>query len=181
MLYLFLAEGFEEVEATAPLDILRRCGVEVRTVGITGPEVTGAHGITIRADLTPEDVSASDDLDGVILPGGMPGTTNLDQSDTVKDLVRYCAQNNRLIAAICAAPMVLGHLGLLTGSRATCYPGCEGELNCAVYTAETVTADGNIITGNGPGAAFAFGQEIAARFVGSEAARETLRQMQVKF
>ncbi len=181
MIYLFLADGFEEVEAIAPVDVLRRCGIDVKTVGVTGPDVTGAHGMTLHADLTADDVTAADLPDAVILPGGMPGTRNLDQSDLVRDTLRRCARGNRLICAICAAPSVLGHLGLLSGKRATCFPGFENELDCAVYTAEPVTCDGNFITANGPGSALLFGEQIAARFVGSEAAHTVLQQMQYDF
>ncbi|MBQ1211075.1 MAG: DJ-1/PfpI family protein, partial [Clostridia bacterium] len=122
MIYVFLANGFEEIEAIAPIDMLRRAGVEVQTVGIGTDHPTGSHGITVRADL-PESAVTTDGLQGVILPGGLPGTTNLEASATVQRLLEHCAANDLLIAAICAAPSVLGHKGLLDGRRYTCYPG----------------------------------------------------------
>lgn len=181
MLYLFLAEGFEEVEALTTLDVLRRAGVATQTVGIAGPVVTGSHGVSVTADLTAEEAVRSEKLDGVILPGGMPGTKNLEASDFVKDFLRYCRGNGLLIAAICAAPSILGHLGYLDGKRATCFPGYETELTGAIYTKESVTEDGEIITGNGAGAAHLFGEAVAARFVGKEAAQNVLTKMQYRF
>lgn len=178
MLYLFLADGFEEVEAIATLDVLRRAGLDAKTVGVTGASVTGSHGVSVKADLLPEDIRRDETLDGVILPGGMPGTTNLEASDAVKDLLHYCRDHNLLIAAICAAPSVLGHLGFLQGKKATCFPGFEPELTGATATGDSVTEDGNIITGKGAGAAHLFGEAIAARFVGKEAAHNVLTSMQ---
>lgn len=179
MIYMYLAEGFEETEAVATLDVLRRAGIETQTVGVTGMNVTGSHGITISCDTTPEDAARAANAEAVILPGGMPGTLNLEASDAVKDMLKYCAVNSRIIAAICAAPSILGHMGLLSGRRATCFPGFEKELNCSLYTGDQVTEDGSIITSNGAGSAFLFGEAIAARFVGREAAHKILQQMQV--
>lgn len=181
MLYLFLAEGFEEVEAIATLDVLRRAGVDVKTVGITGNPVTGSHGVPMTPDLTAEEAVPAEDLEGVILPGGMPGTKNLEASSTVRDLLQYASDKGLLIAAICAAPSVLGHLGYLEGKQATCFPGFEPELHGATPTGKSVTEDGNIITGKGAGAAHLFGEAIAARFVGSEAAHDILTNMQYTF
>ena len=180
MLYLFLAEGFEEVEAVATLDVLRRAGVETLTVGVTGTTVTGSHGVPFTADRAIGDVTPDPDLEGVILPGGMPGTKNLEASEDVQTFLRWCHEHDRLIAAICAAPSVPGHLGYLDGKNATCFPGWETELTGAHYTGESVTEDGCIITGNGAGAAHLFGAAIAARFVGEEAARNVLLSMQYK-
>ena len=124
MVYMFLATGFEEVEALAPLDILRRAGVEVTTVGIGGELITGAHGITVKADIA-DSVFRDDAPEMVILPGGMPGTRNLDASPVVEAALSAVAANDGYLAAICAAPMVLGKRGLLKGKRAICYPGFE--------------------------------------------------------
>lgn len=181
MLYIYLAEGFEEVEALATLDVLRRAGVAVKTVGVTGPVVTGSHGVPVTADLPLADAVLNEDLNGVILPGGMPGTKNLEASSTVRDLLQYASDKGLLIAAICAAPSVLGHLGYLEGKEATCFPGFEPELHGAIPTGKSVTEDGNIITGKGAGAAHLFGEAIAARFVGSEAAHDILTNMQYTF
>lgn len=181
MLYLFLAEGFEEVEAIATLDVLRRAGVEVKTVGITGTPVTGSHGVSVTPDLTSEEAVPAKSLEGIILPGGMPGTKNLEASERVRELLQFAFDRGLLIAAICAAPSVLGHLGYLQGKQATCFPGFEPELIGATPTQQSVTEDGNIITGKGAGAAHLFGEAIAARFVGAEAAHDVLTNMQYTF
>lgn len=166
--YEFLADGFEEVEALAPLDILRRGGQEVVTVSINEDNfVNGAHGVTVVADANIGDVDVSD-ADLLVLPGGMPGAKNLLECGKVCEaLVRQNAEG-KLVAAICAAPMVLGLNGILEGKKATCYPGFENCLNGAAYTAELVTEDGNIITGRGPGAAMEFGYTLLSRFVDKE-------------
>ena len=178
MLFLLLAEGFEEVEAVATLDVLRRAGVDVMTAGVTDKTVTGSHGMPVTADLLVGDIVPGSALDGVILPGGMPGTKNLEASEAVKALLKYCADHDRLLAAICAAPSVLGHEGYLSGKKATCFPGWEAELTGAVCTGEPVTEDGNIITGKGAGAAHLFGEAIAARFTDSDTAHNVLLGMQ---
>ncbi len=180
MLFLLLAEGFEEVEAIATLDVLRRAGVDTTTVGVTGKTVTGSHGVPVTADLTIGDLprEPGDAFDGVILPGGMPGTKNLEASEAVRYFLKWCSEHDRLIAAICAAPSVLGHEGYLKGKNATCFPGFENELTGAVCTGAPVTEDGNIITGKGAGAAHLFGAAIAARFVGEENAQNVLKGMQ---
>lgn len=183
MVYLFLANGFEEIEAIAPTDILRRAGVEVETVAVEDSSdymIEGAHGIKVKADILLSDIDYND-IDAVILPGGMPGTKNLDASADVRQVLKYCADNDRLICAICAAPSVLGHLGLLKGRKATCFPGFERELHCSVFTGGAVVEDGNIITADGPGSAVHFGEAIAARFVGIDAARRVTDSMQCRF
>ena len=123
MTYIFLAEGFEEIEALTPLDLLRRAGVDVKTVGIGGKRVVGSHGIAVEADIDENEVSGP--LDMIILPGGMPGTKNLMASETVMTAIHHAVQENAFIAAICAAPMILGKLGMLKGAEAVCYPGFE--------------------------------------------------------
>lgn len=183
MVYLFLAEGFEETEAIAPVDILRRAGVPVSTVAVGEvPEnlVKGAHGIPVKADVSISDIDLSA-ASAVVLPGGMPGTKNLDASEEVRKAVQYCADNGKLVCAICAAPSVLGHMGLLSGRKATCFPGFEKELHCSVFTGASVTVDGNFITANGPGSAILFGEAIAAKFVGQDAARRVTDSMQCRF
>lgn len=158
--YVFLADGFEDIEAIAPIDILRRSGMSVTTVSVNGTDqVTSAHGVTIKADTVIENARL-DDADILMLPGGMPGSANLDSHDGVRKALLEQARQGRHIGAICAAPMVLGHLGLLKGRKATCYPGFETELTGAQYTAQTVTVDGNIITGEGPAAAFEYAYRI---------------------
>ena len=155
MVVLFLANGFEEIEALTPLDLLRRAGVEVVTVGIGGKTVTGSHGITVMADT---DVLPSGDIDMVILPGGMPGAANLDASPMVAEALTKAEASGGYLAAICAAPMVLGHQGYLVGKRAVCFPGFEAELTGAVVDPDAfVVRDGHVITAKGMGAALDFG------------------------
>lgn len=165
MIHLFLANGFEEIEALATLDILRRCGLEVATVSNTQDKVvTGAHGIPVIADYAFGETSL-EDSQALVLPGGMPGAKNLLENAALRDAL--VAQNSRgaLVAAICAAPMVLGQHGILQGHKATCYPGFEDMLAGADILNALVVEDGNVITGKGPAAAKDFGFAIAARFV----------------
>ena len=157
MIYVFLANGFEDIEAIAPIDILRRAGAKVVTVGVGSRSVVSANGIPVTADISEEQVRLSEALDMVVLPGGGQGTANLAKSKTVLSAVKYCAERDRFIAAICAAPTVLGEAGLLRGKRATCYPGLESKLTGAIPTGESVVRDGNIITAKGAGVALAFG------------------------
>ena len=157
VIYAFLAEGFEDIEALAPVDIMRRAGLQVETVSITDEIVVcSAHGVGVVADKTLAEIDF-EDAKLMFLPGGMPGAKNLDEcKDLCEGLVKHY-QSGLPIAAICAAPMVLGHLGLLEGKKATCYPGFETELKGATYTAALVEQDGQIITGKGPGAAMELG------------------------
>jgi 4-methyl-5(b-hydroxyethyl)-thiazole monophosphate biosynthesis len=168
--YLFLATGFEETEAIGTVDVLRRGEVQLITVSITGAlVVSGAHGIPVVADQLFEDADFSD-ADALILPGGGPGSQMLNGHEALKkQLVRQYEQN-RLVAAICAAPLVLGGLGLLKGKKATCYPGIEPQLTGAILTGVPAVADGNIITGKGPGLVFDFGLAILAALHGTETA-----------
>ena len=160
--YMFLANGFEDVEALIPLDVLRRGGVDVKTVSITGTNaVETAHGVTIIADLTFDEADLGD-ADLLMLPGGMPGASNLNSHDGVKAALCQQAKAGKMVSAICAAPLVLGGLGLLSGRRATCYPGFEQTLTGAEYTGELCTVDGNIITGEGPAAAFPYAYQLLA-------------------
>ncbi|MBQ7421578.1 MAG: DJ-1/PfpI family protein [Prevotella sp.] len=172
VVYEFLANGFEDIEALAPVDILRRGGVEVKTVSITGSEcVESAHGVTVKADLVFEQAGDFSDAAMLLLPGGMPGAANLRAHDGVCKALLRQHEGGRMIGAICAAPMVLGALGILKGKRATCYPGFEKFLEGAEYTAELVTEDGQIITGEGPAASFPYGYTLLARFRETEAVK----------
>lgn len=176
--YEFLADGFEEVEALAPVDILRRGGMDVKTVSITGDNfVETSHGITIKTDLKFEDITDFGDVDAMLLPGGLPGATNLNKHRELRAALLTQYESGKCVAAICAAPLVLGSIGILQGKRATCYPGFEKRMTGATYTEELVTIDGNIITGKGPGASFAFGYAILGQFVGPEAVRQLQQQM----
>jgi len=169
MIYVFLAEGFEEIEALAPVDVLRRGGIEVKTVGVTGKTVTGAHGIAVSADITVDQITL-EGLDGIVLPGGMPGTLNLEANERLCELVRQADRKQLLIGAICAAPSVLGHLGVLNGKRATCFPGFEKELAGATVCDGQVVCDGNIITAKGMGVAVQFGLTLASLMAGQHEA-----------
>ena len=119
MIYVFLADGFEETEAIAPIDILKRFGKEVVTVGIGGGKITGAHAVTVIADITDSDVIMTDKVEMIVLPGGMPGTLNLEKSPVVQAAIKFCVDNKKAIGAICAAPSIIGKLGLLKGKKAT--------------------------------------------------------------
>ncbi len=176
MVYMFLANGFEETEAIGCLDVLRRAGIEAKTVTIGEKQVTGSHGVAIEADMNADDLDF-DAIDGVILPGGMPGTTNLQADERVISAVEFCAENGKLVAAICAAPMILGQLGILKGKKAVCYPGFEEHLEGAEVDLSFVAIDGNIITARGAGASMLFGARIADWFK-EGAGQEILDQMQ---
>lgn len=170
MLYMFIAQGFEEVEAIAAADVLRRAGVETLLVGVGSKKVTGSHGFTVECDIIDSEISLDSALRGVVLPGGMPGTLNLENSKTVTEAVKHCAENGKLVSAICAAPSILGHLGLLEGKKATCFPGFEKDLYGADVSDVFVCTDGNYITAKGMGSAVKFGLAIAAYFIGTEKA-----------
>ena len=169
MIYVFLANGFEEVEALAPVDILRRAELEVKTVGVGGKTVTGSHGITVTADIEEKDVT-TDDMEMMILPGGMPGTLNLERSPIVTVCAEYCVRNDVYLAAICAAPSILGHMGLLKDREAICFPGFEGELRGAKISDKPVCVDGKIITAKGMGVSTEFGLTLAALMAGQHEA-----------
>ena len=175
MVYLFLANGFEEIEALCPLDLLRRAGVEVTTVGVNGAEyVMGAHGICVQTDI-PDTMFRDSKPEMIILPGGMPGAKNLDESRVVDTALRAAASSGAYLAAICAAPMVLGHRGYLKNKRAICFPGFEAELEGAVIASERVVRDGNIITAAGMGVALEFGLALVAALKNEKAADELRR------
>lgn len=178
MVAVFLADGFEEIEAVAPADILRRAGAEVRLIGVGGRAVTGAHGIALAAD---EQAEALDPEapEMIVLPGGMPGARNLEQSAAVRRCIGAAVRRGAWVAAICAAPFILGHMGLLRGRRAVCYPGYEPELAGAAVEAGPVCCDGRFITGNGPGAAFAFGLLLAEKLAGPQKAARLRSDMQM--
>ena len=174
MVYIFLAEGFEEIEALAPLDLLRRAGVEVRTVGVGSRTVVGSHSIPVVADMLDTELR-DDSPEMIILPGGMPGTLNLNASEIVHKAIRNAVDSGAYICAICAAPLILGRLGLLSGKEAICYPGFEDELVGAKISEKTVAVDGKIITAKGMGAAIDFGLTLVATLKGNEIA-ENLRK-----
>ncbi len=162
MIYVFLAKGFEEIEALTVVDYLRRAELEVYTVGVGGKIITGSHNIPVFCDLDESEVSITDEIEAVVLPGGMPGTLNLEANKTVNEFIDYCAQTDRYLCAICAAPSILGHKGLLKGRKACCFPGFEHELEGANVSKDFVCIDGKFITAKGMGVAIEFSREIVA-------------------
>ena len=179
--YVFLADGFEDVEALIPVDVLRRGGVEVVTVSTTDfPLVESAHGVSIEADLQFDQCDFSD-ADLLMLPGGMPGAANLYAHVGVCKAVCDQVAAGRKVSAICAAPaVVLAPLGLLEGKRATCYPGFEQAREGATYTADLVTVDGNITTAEGPAAAFPYAYELLSQLVSKEVSDQVAEGMRFK-
>lgn len=168
---VLLADGFEEVEAVTPIDFLRRAGVEVLVAGIGGKTVKGAHGVSIHADL--ELAELPENLDGVVLPGGMPGSQNIADSPVAMDLIRKTLAEGKILGAICAAPaVVLGAHGLLRGRRFTCYPGFEKDVLEADFSPERVVVDGNLITSRGPGTAAEFALVLVGKVVNPEEAEK---------
>lgn len=179
MKYLFLADGFEEIEALTTVDILRRAGIKIWIVGVGKLDVKGAHGITVMADLLDKEIDY-EKVSLVILPGGMPGAKNLEKSIFVDKAIKNCIKLGGNVAAICAAPMVLGKKGLTQGKKMTCYPGFEDELKGAQYIPDGVVKDGNFITGKGPGVTFDFAFEILKLYKDEETIRELKESMQCK-
>ncbi len=170
MVYVFLAPGFEEIEALTPVDILRRAGIEVRTVGVGAEIVEGVHGIPVKADMSVDEIKLNSELEMIVLPGGMPGADNLENSPEVLAAVDYCADNNKYVAAICAAPKILGHKRLLEGRYAICFPGFEQELLGANLSDRTVTIDGKYITGKSAGVALKFALKLVEALISKEKA-----------
>ena len=179
--YVFLADGFEDVEALIPVDVLRRGGVDVTTVSISDfPLATSAHGVNIEADIMFEQGDFSD-ADLIFLPGGMPGACNLFAHKGVCKVVVDQFAAGKKVAAICAAPgVVLGQLGILEGKKATCYPGFEQMLDGATYTADLVTVDGNVTTAEGPAAAFPFAYDLLAQLVDKKTSDQIAEGMRFK-
>lgn len=172
MIYLFLAEGFEEIEALTPVDVIRRAGLELKTVAVgESKTVKGAHGIEVVADILESELD-TDVPDAIILPGGMPGTLNLEESPIVIDTLLRAMSNDSLVCAICAAPSILGISGYLKHRKATCYPGFEQYLDGATFVDERVVRDGNIITAKGMGCAAEFALCIVEALCGKEKADE---------
>ena len=180
MIYVFLADGFEEIEALTPVDLLRRAGKEVVTVGVGGRSITGAHGITADADICDSDISEIPaGLEMAVLPGGMPGAANLAESAAVDRVIEFAAANSRIIAAICAAPaVVLGRYAFTHGRRMTCYPGFEELLERSVVTGNGVEEDGDLITAKGPGMAMNFALALVSRLSGASAAENLKGSLQ---
>lgn len=177
MIYLFLAEGFEEIEALAAVDILRRAGADLATVGVGGKKLKGAHGVLVTADLQEKDIDLAN-IDMVILPGGGLGTKNLENSPIVRACIGYCSQNGKYLAAICAAPSILGHMDLLQGHQAVCYPGFERELNADSVPDVPVCVSGKFITAKGAGVAVEFALKLVEILMGPKKSLEIRNSIQ---
>ncbi|MBO5248365.1 MAG: DJ-1/PfpI family protein [Clostridia bacterium] len=167
MVYVLLADGFEEIEALAPVDFLRRAEIPVTTVSLTGKIVCGAHGISVTADADLKDLDFSD-ADGIVLPGGMPGATHLDQCPQMTEILSSVYNRGGILSAICAAPLVLGKRGYLQNKEATCYPGFEENLIGARLSSRPVVCDGRIITAKSAAYAWEFASSIAEAFAGKD-------------
>lgn len=181
MIYVFLAKGFEEIEALTVVDYLRRAELDVYTVGIGGKIITGSHNIPVFCDLDESEVKVSSDIECIVLPGGMPGTLNLEANKTVNQFIDFCAENDKYICAICAAPSILGHKGLLKGKKACCFPGFEDELIDAEVSKDFVCKDGRYITARGMGSAIEFSREITATLTDKNTADRIKASLQCPF
>ncbi len=170
MIYVFLADGFEEIEALTPVDLLRRSGKTVQTVGVSGKIIMGSHKIPVQADIEASEIVLGKDLEMIVLPGGMPGTLNLEKSEIVQTAIDFCAERKIWIGAICAAPSILGHKDLLKNQEAIAYPGFETQLTGAVISEHSVIRSDYFITAQGAGAAVAFGLKLVEVLTNAEKA-----------
>ena len=180
MVYVLLGTGFEEMEAIAPIDLLRRAGIEVKTVGVTGKTVYGSHGIGVVADILPEDMEL-DAMEMILLPGGLGGVASTRASKPALDALRYGWDQGRFVAAICAGPTVLADLGITDGRNATCYPGCEGQMGSAnMQPGAAAVRDGKLITGTSAGCAIPFALELIRALRGEEKAQAIAQQIVIR-
>ncbi|MBO5078358.1 MAG: DJ-1/PfpI family protein [Oscillospiraceae bacterium] len=180
MVYMLLGTGFEETEAIAPLDLLRRAGVQALTVSVNGKTVYGSHGIGIEADITLEQLDLTN-LEMIVLPGGLGGVASVSASKEAMDALRFAYENDKYVAAICAGPTVLASLGITDGKSATCYPGCEEKMGSAhMLPDKAAVRDGKLITGASAGCAIAFGLELVAALKGPEAADAIRQQIVIR-
>ena len=179
MVYMLLGTGFEETEAIAPLDLLRRAGVEVMTVGINSRTVYGGHGIGVAADISLEEMDLTA-LEMIVLPGGLGGVASIRASGPAMEAVKFAWENEKFVAAICAGPTVLADLGITKGKNCTCYPGCEEGMGQANMVARAAVRDGRLITGTSAGCAVPFGLELIAALKGQEAADAVAKQIVIR-
>ena len=180
MVYLLLGTGFEETEAIAPLDLLRRAGVEVTTVGLNGKIIYGSHGIGVEADMEIADLDMKD-LEMIVLPGGLGGVASCRACPAAMDALKFAWDNGKYVAAICAGPTVLADLGITTGMNATCYPGCEGGMGSAIIIEDAaVVMDENLITGTSAGCAVEFGLALVEALKGTEMAQKIAQQIVIR-
>lgn len=177
MVYVLLGTGFEEVEAIAPVDLLRRAGVDVLTVGINGKTVFGGHNIGIEADITLDEMDLTN-LDMIVLPGGLGGVASCRASDAALNALKFAWENGKFVAAICAGPTVLADLHITDGKEVTCYPGCEKDMGNAKVIPNTASVrDGNLITGTSAGCATDFALKLIEALKGTEAAKKVAQQI----
>ena len=180
MVYVLLGTGFEETEAIAPIDLLRRAGVEVLTVGIGGKLIYGGHGIGVEADITLEEMDLTN-MEMIVLPGGLGGVASIRASKEAMDAVAFAAENGLYVAAICAGPTVLADLGITNGRKVTCYPGCETGMGSAEYIpGQACVQDGKVITGTSAGCATAFGLKLIAALKGENTAETVAQQIVIR-
>ena len=180
MIYVLLGTGFEETEAIAPIDLLRRAGIQVLTVGIGGKTVVGGHGISVVADITLEEMDLTN-LDMIVLPGGLGGVASVRACKAAMDALAFAWENQKFVAAICAGPTVLADLHITDGKEATCYPGCEDQMGSAKMLPDrTFVWDGNLITGTSAGCAIPFGLALVAALKGHETADAIAKQIVIR-
>lgn len=179
MVYVMLGTGFEEIEALAPVDLLRRAGLEVMTVGINGKTVYGGHGIGVEADITLEEMDLTS-LEMIVLPGGLGGVASIRASRETLEAVKFAYENNRFVAAICAGPAVLADLGITEGRNATCYPGQAGNMRGALLHEAAAVRDGKLITGASAGCAVEFALALIEALRGADAAEAIRTQIVIR-
>ncbi len=179
MVYVLLGTGFEEIEAITPVDLLRRAGVEVLTVGLQGNTVTGGHGIAVRADISMDEVDLTD-LSMIVLPGGLGGVASIRGCQKALDAVRFAYENGKFVAAICAGPTVLADLGITDGKQAVCYPGCESAMGNAVIRDAAAIRDGQVITAASAGCAVAFALALIEALKGPDTAAAIASQIVIR-
>ena len=179
MVYMFLGTGFEETEAIAPLDLLRRAGIDVKTVGLNGPIITGSHGIPVVADMEIADLDVSD-AEMIVLPGGLGGVASIRACAPAMKAIKEVWEAGKYTAAICAGPTVLADLGITDGKNATCYPGCEDGMGSAHMIAEAAVWDGKLVTGTSAGCAVPFGLKLIEALKGAEEAMRIADQIVIR-
>lgn len=179
MVYVLLGAGFEETEAITPVDLMRRAGIKVLTVGIGSKTVCGGHGIPVCADITLEEMDPTD-LEMIVLPGGLGGVASIQASQGAMDAIRFAWDNKKYVAAICAAPTILGSIGITAGREVTCYPGCEAQLGNADIVELASVQDGTLITGTSAGCAVSFGLQLISALKGPDAANAVAEQIVIR-
>lgn len=180
MVYMLLGTGFEETEAITPLDLMRRAGIEVLTVGVNGKTITGGHGIAVKADIALGQMDLTD-MEMIVLPGGLGGVASVRASKQAMDALKFAWENEKYVAAICAGPTVLADLGITDGKQTTCYPGCESGMGAAVcLEGKACVRDGRIITGTSAGCATVFGLALIEALKGNEVAQTVAQQIVIR-